>query len=69
MIIVVFLVEIAGCANQKPRENFFKDGVSFTCPSNWSVTEQEDLDGVGYYLSVEKTGLNASGLLTITWIN
>ena len=69
IIIVALLVEIAGCANQKLRENFFKDGVSFTCPSDWSVTKQEDLDGTGYYLSVEKRGLNASGLLTITWIN
>lgn len=69
-IVIVFLVIVTfGCGNQEPGGDFLKDGVSFTYPSGWSITEQEDLDGEGYYLSVEKAGFNASALLTITWIN
>ena len=46
-----------------------RDGVSFTYPPGWSITEQADIDGTGYYLSVEKAGFNESGLLTLTWVN
>jgi len=69
-IIIVFLIVVASsCGNQEPGGNFLRNGVSFTYPSGWSITEQEDLDGVGYYLSVEKAGVDESGLLTLTWIN
>ena len=69
-IINVFLIVVAsGCGSKAPGGNFLRDGVSFTYPSGWSITEQEDLDGAGYYLSVEKAGFDASGLITLTWIN
>ena len=70
IIIIVFLIVVASsCGTQEPGGNFLRNGVSFTYPSGWSITEQEDLDGEGYYLSVEKAGFDASGLLTLTWIN
>jgi hypothetical protein len=69
IIIVFFVVVVSSCGPQGPGGNFLRDGISFTYPSGWSITEQEDLDGAGYYLSVEKTGFDASGLLTLTWIN
>jgi len=66
----VFLIVVAsGCGSKAPGGNFLRDGVPFTYPSGWSITEQEDLDGAGYYLSVEKAGFDASGLITLTWIN
>ena len=69
-LIIVFLIVVAsGCGTQTPGGNFLRDGVSFAYPSGWSITEQEDLDGAGYYLSVEKSGFDASGLVTLTWIN
>lgn len=69
-IIIFFLIVVAsGCGTQEPGGIFLRDGVSFKYPSGWSITEQEDLDGAGYYLSVEKAGFDASGLLTLTWIN
>lgn len=68
--ISVFLVLFSiSCAGQSSDIDFSKDGVSFKYPSDWSITDQEDLDGAGYYLSVEKEGFNSSGLLTITWVN
>ena len=69
-ILIVFVIVITNsCGNQKPGGNFTRDGVSFTYPSGWSITEQEDLDGLGYYLAVEKAGFDASGLFALTWIN
>lgn len=67
--ISVSLIIAFSCGSEKPSGSFLRDGVSFTYLSSWSITEQEDLDGAGYYLSIEKTGLEASGLLTLTWIN
>jgi hypothetical protein len=51
------------------EEKFTNSGVSFTVPDGWKITEQEDLDGKGYYLSCEKDGANSSGLVTISWVN
>lgn len=48
---------------------FSRNGVSFSYASNWSVTEQESIEGGGYYLAVEKDGFTSSGLVTVTWIN
>lgn len=69
-IIIVFLIVIAfGCRGQALNGHFSRDGVSFTYPSDWSITEQDDLDGAGYYLSIEKSGFDESGLVALTWIN
>ncbi len=68
-ILGVFLILACSCESKSTGGSFSRDGVSFTYPSGWSITEQEDLDGAGYYLSVEKAGFDASGLLTVTWIN
>ena len=51
------------------QKKFNKEGVSFNIPKDWSITEEEDWDGEGYYLSVEKDGLDSSGMVTMTWIN
>lgn len=48
---------------------FDKSGVSFTVPDDWKITEEEDIEGKGYYLACEKTGANSSGLVTVTWVN
>ncbi|GGD27585.1 hypothetical protein [Flavobacterium orientale] len=67
-IVSVFFIAVISCGSEKPGGNFSRDGVSFTYPSGWSITEEGDLDGTGYYLSVEKEGFDASGLLTLTWV-
>jgi hypothetical protein len=48
---------------------FDKGGVSFTIPDGWKITEEENIEGKGYYLSCEKEGENSSGLVTVTWVN
>lgn len=69
IISVILIVFVCSCSSNKPGGTFLKDGVSFTYPSGWSITEEEEIDGGGYYLSVEKAGFEASGIVTITWIN
>ncbi len=54
---------------QKPALSFTKFGVKFTAPSGWTLAEEEKINDNGYYVSIEKEGYNASGLLTISWIN
>lgn len=55
--------------NESPETKFEKDGVSFICPQGWAITDQEDLDGDGYYISIEKDGFNSSGLAIISWFD
>ena len=38
-------------------------------PSAWKISAEDSLDGAGYCLSIEKRGLDESGLVTITCIN
>ncbi|MBC7773921.1 MAG: hypothetical protein H7246_00675 [Phycisphaerae bacterium] len=59
---------LTGC-QESPETKFEKNGISFTSPTGWKITDDENLDNQGYYLSIEKDGLNSSGLLIITWIN
>jgi hypothetical protein len=58
---------LAACS-PSPEVPFSRDGVSFTCPQGWKITDEEDLDGLGYSLSVEKDGFSSSGLAMINWI-
>lgn len=55
--------------NNSTGREFSRDGVSFSFPSDWNISDQEDIDGLGYYLSVEKKGFDESGLVTISWLN
>jgi hypothetical protein len=51
------------------EEKFDKAGISFTIPAEWKITDEEDLEGQGYYLACEKEGANSSGLVTVTTLN
>lgn len=53
---------------ESPSTVFKKDGVVFTCPSGWSITDEDSLEGLGNYLSIEKDGFNSSGIMTVTWL-
>ena len=64
----ILIILICSFGNQKEYDGFSKDDLSFSYSADWSITEQDNLDGAGYYLSVEKTGFNSSGMLAMTWI-
>ena len=62
-LITIFAVLLSACSTS-PETPFSQFGLSFTCPAGWRVSETEDY-GNGWYLSVEKSGFNSSGVLTV----
>lgn len=67
--IIYFFSRLFGSKNNNKivKSKFQKNGVSLTCPHKWKITDEENFDDEGYYLSIEKNGFNSSGLITITW--
>ncbi len=65
--LLVILFVIASC-EETPEITFEKDGVLVTSPRGWKITDEENFDDQGYYLSIEKDGFDSSGLVAITWI-
>jgi hypothetical protein len=48
---------------------FLKEGVSFSLPSDWKIISDEPVGKDGYYFSVEHNTDNATGVITVTWLN
>jgi hypothetical protein len=67
-LILISLLFVLGACHTSIETHFNKYNVSVTGPKGWKVTE-EDLEGEGYSVSIEKEGFSSSGLVTITWIN
>ena len=68
LIFLLFTILLVISCKDSPATTFSKDGVTFTVPSGWEISEEENLDTDGYYLSVEKNGFNASGIVVMTWV-
>ena len=69
LILIAFIfLFLTSCSESKPAK-FERDGVSMTSPTGWEITDQENIDDQGYYLSIEKVGFDSSGIVTMTWIN
>lgn len=70
LLILIPISLLFSCSSPPSKEvKFDKSGVAFTCPDGWKITEEDSLDGDGYYLACEKDGLVSSGLFTLTWVN
>lgn len=67
LLIVFISFSIFSCKEKQPQA-FNKDGVSFICPEDWKITDEENFDDLGYYVSIEKNGVDASGLAIFVWI-
>ncbi len=65
---MVLVVVMFSCSSESPETKFSKDGISLTCPKGWKVTGEEDIDGQGYYVTIERDGFNSSGLFIVTWV-
>lgn len=50
------------------QQKFDQWSVSFNYPSDWHITDQEEVAEGSYYLSVEKKGADASGLLVFNLV-
>ena len=52
--------------NDEVPENRFENNVfSFNYSEDWNITDSEEIEDGIYYVSVEKNGLDSSGLMTI----
>ena len=69
VVFVLLFAVVSSCGEQEPGGKFRKEGVSFIYPSGWSITKQKEINGSGYLLSIQKAGFQASGLVTLTWVN
>lgn len=69
LLISLLIFFVSNSCQEAPEEQFEKDGVSLISPKGWKITDEENLDNQGYYLSIEKEGLNSSGLITLSWLN
>ncbi|WP_103069502.1 hypothetical protein [Aquimarina sediminis] len=66
--ILLFFCILISC-KESPETKFKKDRIQFICPSGWKITDEQDYDNKGFYVSVEKDGFDSSGVITISWIN
>ncbi len=67
IIILPIFIFFISCG-KSPEIKFDKEGVSLTCPSGWKITDEKKLDSMGYFLSIEREGLNSSGVYAMNWI-
>jgi len=67
VFVLLSLAGVVACSSS-PGGKFQVGGISFVYQEGWAVTDQEDFDGQGYYVSLEKDGLNSSGLFVLTWL-
>ncbi|MDA9773677.1 hypothetical protein N9B82_01860 [Saprospiraceae bacterium] len=52
-----------------PAQEFERQGISFTCPSGWKLTDLMEFGPMGGQVTAEKAGYGASGLVIISWFN
>ena len=67
-IVFVFLLTFTAC-QETPEVAFEQQGVRFTSPKGWEISDEEDLEGEGYFLCIEKDGFDSSGIITVSWLN
>ena len=48
---------------------YLRNGVSFSVAEGWSVIANDSVGDNAYYFSAERNETNATGLITITWVN
>ena len=48
---------------------YLRDGISFSIAEGWKTIANDSIGNQAYYFSAERTGTNATGLITVTWAN
>ena len=60
---------LTGCARKASQDlsqnPFYHYDVSFTCPSEWNIYEASESDDGTYYIGIEKSDVNSSGMVMI----
>lgn len=69
-IIVVISLVVCNIAFSKDKEvPYLRNGISFSIAEDWKVIANDSIGDNAYYFSAERTGLKATGLITVTWVN
>lgn len=78
------LLTLFGCGENSQKQNtavattktpaanvqkFDKDGIQFDYPENWNATEEGDITPGGRMITVEKSGMDESGIVLISSVN
>ena len=66
LFLLILLATFSSC-KVSPETKFKKDGVSFTCPKSWKITDKQNYYNYGYLVSLEKDGFSSSGLWSLVW--
>lgn len=53
------------CSKEIKEKNYISKDIEIDYPTGWKITDQEDF-GTGKYFAIEKSGFNASGVVTIS---
>jgi hypothetical protein len=69
IIVILSVLTFAFSCREAPETKFDRDGISLICPKGWKITEQENIEDQGFYLSMERDGFDASGLVSVSWVN
>lgn len=69
-LVIVTLSIIGNIAFSKGKEvPYLRNGISFSIADGWKVIANDSIGENAYYFSAERSGLKATGLVTVTWAN
>ncbi len=70
LITSLILLYINDIAFSKSKEfPYMRNGISFSLADKWKVIANDSIGNNAYYFSAERIGAEATGLITVTWIN
>jgi hypothetical protein len=74
-LITIFIsgfISSSFCQNLMAKDKeypFLRDGISLSIEDGWKITANDSIGENAFYISAERTGNKATGLISITWIN
>lgn len=69
LVFFLFLaISFFSCQSLQEGElKYEQDGVSFVCPANWEIKDEEAIDKAGYYLTIANRNPENSSHVTMVW--
>ena len=70
LLTVVISFGLHHAAFTKTKDHsYIRDGLSFSVSEGWKTVANDSIGENAYYFSAERTGDQATGLITVTWLN
>lgn len=63
------LLFVFSSCKEVPERKFERQGVHITSPTGWEIVDEENLQNVGYSLTIKRDVFPKSGFISFTWIN